>query len=100
VYARVAICGIGGIELVAVAYPAETGWFNVVEEFQVVVSRNAKDGANAELFETGEEVCPEGNRVLFVLCHGESWSCLKEIFRKYCSSINATEVKSVYTLNS
>ena len=53
---RIAVCGVAGVELIAVSHPVQAGRGNVVECGEVVVSRYAMDAAEAELVEPAEQV--------------------------------------------
>ncbi len=54
--ARVAVGGVGSVELIAVSYPEEVGGGDMVEGGEVVVAGDAVEGGAVELVEAGVEV--------------------------------------------
>jgi hypothetical protein len=54
--AAVAISGVTGIEFVAIPDPGQVAGGDVVEGGEVVVTRDAVDGVDAELVEAGEDI--------------------------------------------
>jgi len=55
------------IQLIAIAHPLQANFWDIVESYKIVISRQAMDRFYADLFQSQEEILSRGQARLFLI---------------------------------